>query len=64
MGDSTASIIFNLLYLFFWIAILKKMQRRWGNTSHNLAPQYNFSQRIGQWRGQIHWLGSRKSGLN
>lgn len=64
MGDASASIIFNLLYLFFWIAIIKKMQRRWDHNPQNLAPQYNFSQRIGQWRGQLHRLGSRKSGLS
>jgi hypothetical protein len=64
MGDSTASIIFNLLYLFFWVAIIKKMQRRLGHNPQNLALQYNFSQLIGQWRGQVHRLGSRKSGLS
>ena len=64
MGDSTASIIFNLLYLVFWVAIIKKMQRRLGHNPQNLALQHNFSHLIGQWRGQIHPLGSRKSGLS
>jgi hypothetical protein len=60
MGDATISIIFNLMYLVFWAAALRKMQRKSGNGSLNLAPQYSFSQRIGQWRGHILRLRNQK----
>ena len=60
MGDATASIIFNLIYLVFLATVLRKMQRKWGNDSLNLVPQYSVSQLIGQWRDQILRLSSRK----
>jgi hypothetical protein len=60
MGDGTISIIFNLMYLIFWAAVVRKMQRKLGNGSLSLAPRYSFSQRIGQWRGHISRLGNQK----
>jgi hypothetical protein len=60
MGDATASIIFNLMYLVFWVVAIRKMQRKLGNSSLSLVPQYSFSQLISQWREHILRLSSQK----
>lgn len=31
MDDSTASMIFNLMYIFFWFVVLRKMRKRLGH---------------------------------
>lgn len=60
MGDATASIIFNLMYLFFWIVVIKKVQKNLANRSQPLALQYSISQLVGQWRNYILRLSNRK----
>jgi hypothetical protein len=61
MEDATISLIFNLMYLLFWVAVIRKLQRKIGNGSLSLALQYSFLQRIGQWRNHIYRFSSRKS---
>jgi hypothetical protein len=60
MGDATISIIFNLIYLIFWIAAFKKLKRKSGHNSLNLAPQYSFSHVISQWRTYVFRLNDQK----
>ncbi|GAB4422687.1 MAG: hypothetical protein Fur0044_20690 [Anaerolineae bacterium] len=60
MGDATISIIFNLIYLVFWIAVIKKMRRQLDKDTPPLTSLNNFSQLLGQWYSYILRLGNGK----
>lgn|GEM_PF-6353948 len=53
MGDATISIIFNLIYLFFWIAVIKKMRQHLAKDTPTLTSLNNLSQLLSQWYGYI-----------
>jgi len=60
MGDATVSIIFNLIYLVFWVAVIKKMRRQLAKDAPTLISLNSLSQLFGQWYGYILRLGNRK----
>lgn len=60
MGDATVSIIFNLIYLVFWAAVIKKMRRQLAKNTPTLISLNSLSQLLGQWYGFILRLGNGK----